>query len=80
MHSACILDADINEELVIKLRPEHFFRPAHQIIFESIRNLTQRNIPVDQISLADTLQSAGQLEAVGGRPYLAELADYSCAR
>ena len=78
--SACILDADINEELVIKLRPEHFFRPAHQIIFENIRNLTQRNIPVDQISLADTLQSAGQLEAVGGRAYLAELADYSFAR
>lgn len=78
--SACILDPDINEELVIKLRPEHFFRPAHRIIFEGIANLTQRNIPVDQISLADTLQAQGQLEAVGGRAYLAELADYSFAR
>lgn len=59
----------------MRLRPENFFRPAHRIIFEAIISLTNRHIPVDPIALADTLKSTGQLEAVGGRAYLAELAD-----
>ncbi len=77
--AACILNADILEEIVLKLKPEDFFRPAHRIIFESIVNLNARRIPVDQISLADNLNSIGQLDAVGGRSYIVELADNTFA-
>ncbi len=28
--AACMLDAEAVEELVLKLKPENFFRPAHQ--------------------------------------------------
>ncbi len=59
----------------MRIRPENFFRPAHRIIFETIQGLVSRRIPVDPISLADTLKAQGQLDAVGGRAYLAELAD-----
>jgi replicative DNA helicase len=72
--AACMLNGEITEEVVLRLRPENFFRPAHALIFEAIMSLTNRQIPVDPISLADTLKAMGQLEAVGGRPYIAELA------
>ena len=67
------------EEIILRLKPENFFRPAHRIIFEAVYDLTVRRIPVDPIALADTLQAKGQLEAVGGKAYLVELADNTFA-
>ena len=77
--AACMLNADILEEIAIKLKPENFFRPAHRIIFEAIMDLHTRRIPVDQISLADNLNASGQLDAIGGRSYIIELADNTFA-
>ena len=77
--AACILNSDILEEVMMKLKPDNFFRPAHRIIFEAIGDLHGRRIPVDQISLADNLNASGQLEAVGGRSYIVELADNAYA-
>ncbi|HIT45474.1 MAG TPA: replicative DNA helicase [Candidatus Aphodovivens excrementavium] len=77
--AACMLNQDAVEELVLKLKPENFYRPAHRIIFESVCDLNIRRIPVDQISLADTLTASGQLDAVGGKAYLIELADNTFA-
>ena len=47
--AACMLNADILEEIMLKLQPENFFRPAHRIMFEGVRDLHARRIPVDQI-------------------------------
>lgn len=77
--SACLLNGEAVEEIILRLQPENFFRPAHRIIFEAIYDLTVRRIPVDPISLADTLQAKGQLDAVGGKAYLVELADNAFA-
>lgn len=71
--AACMLSAEVAEDLVLKLKPENFYRPQHRVIFEGIISLTTRHMPVDPISLADTLAATGQLELVGGRPYLVEL-------
>ncbi|MEG0072647.1 MAG: replicative DNA helicase [Raoultibacter sp.] len=77
--AACVLNQDAITEVVTKLKPENFFRPAHQIIFAAMLELNTRHLPVDQISLADNLAAAGQLEAVGGKAYLVELADNTFA-
>ena len=77
--AACMLNGEAVEELVLKLKPENFFRASHRIIFESVTDLCLRRIPVDPIALADTLQAKGQLEAAGGKAYLAELADNTFA-
>ena len=77
--AACMLNPDAVEEVVARLAPEHFFRPAHQIIFSSILNLHLRNLPIDQISLAENLKAQGQLEAAGGKSYLLDLADNTFA-
>lgn len=73
--AACMLNAEAVEEVMLKLNPDSFYRPAHRIIFEAVCDLNNRRIPIDQISLADTLNASGQLDAVGGRAYLMELAD-----
>ena len=73
--AACMLNQEAVVELATLLKPENFFRPAHQRIFAGVLDLYTRNKPVDPISLADNLQAAGQLEAIGGRSYLVELAD-----
>lgn len=77
--AACMLNPDAVDEIATKLVPENFFRPAHQLIYAGILELNTRHIPIDQISLADRLAAEGQLEAVGGRPYLVELANNTLA-
>ena len=77
--AACLLDGDAVDEAVARLQPEHFFRGAHQLIFGAMKNLKDRNTPVDTISVADNLRGAGSLDAAGGRTYLLELADNTFA-
>lgn len=77
--AACMLNPDAVDEIATKLVPENFFRPAHQLIYTGILELNTRHIPIDQISLADRLAAEGQLVAVGGRPYLVELANNTLA-
>lgn len=77
--AACMLNQDAIDEVAAKLVPENFFRPAHQIIFRSMLDLHARNLPIDQISLAENLRAVGQLEAIGDKSYLVELADNTFA-
>jgi len=73
--AACMLSQDALSEIATKVKPGNFYRPSHQIIFAGIIDLHTRHIPVDQISVAENLKASGQLEAIGGRPYLVDLAD-----
>ena len=77
--AACMLTQEAIEEVAAKLVPDNFYRASHQRIYESMLDLYSRHIPIDHISLADNLKGAGQLEAVGGKTYLLELADNTFA-
>jgi replicative DNA helicase len=48
------------------LRPDHFYKPAHQHIFDAVTALYRSGNPVDTITVADELRRAGLLEQVGG--------------
>lgn len=52
------------------LKAEDFYRDAHRTIFEAIVSLTDRDEPVDAITLSDELRSRDQFDAVGGQMYL----------
>ena len=65
--AACLLSTGVFEEVSLKLKPESFFRPAHRIIFETMREMNSRSIPIDVISVSDNLKANGQLEAIGGQ-------------
>ena len=58
------------------LRAEDFYRESHRKIFRAMIELSDRNEPVDLITLSEFLKGRGDLEAVGGTAYLASLADF----
>ena len=57
------------------LAPDDFYREAHRKIFRAMLELTERNEPVDLVTLAEALRARGELQDVGGAAYLAELAE-----
>jgi replicative DNA helicase len=52
-----------------------FFRDAHRRIFERMSDLSERNQPIDLVTLKDALERTGELEEVGGPAYVASLVD-----
>ena len=52
---------------------QHFFNPAHSIIYSTLFRLWNNNKPVDLISVTSELIEHKQIEKVGGPSYLAEL-------
>src|SRR5437660_10763326 len=52
-----------------------FFRDAHRRIFDKMVALSERNDPIDFVTLREELGRSGQLEEVGGPAYIASLAD-----
>ena len=71
--SAMILSQDVLTECFTELTDQDFYIPSHRRIFEAIHTLFDRGAPSDPISLADYLNSQGELERVGGRSYLLDL-------
>ena len=70
---AMFLSLDAVEGALTQLQPEDFYRPAHARIFSAMSDLHSRSIPVDHLSVADRLESTGELEAAGGKPYLLDV-------
>jgi replicative DNA helicase len=54
---------------------QDFFRDAHRRIFEKMVGLTDRNEPVDLVTLKDELDRSGDLDEVGGPAYISALTD-----
>jgi replicative DNA helicase len=52
-----------------------FYSNANKQIFICMREMFEKNIPIDIITLADMLRKKGTLEEVGEETYLAELAE-----
>jgi replicative DNA helicase len=55
------------------IRPHHFYRQAHQRIFEAIEDLFSRGEPVDPITVCEELANRAALEEVGGRAFVHSL-------
>jgi len=70
---AMFLSPEAVEGALAMLQPEDFYRPAHARIFTAMSDLNMRSVPVDHLSIADRLESTGELEAAGGKTYLLDL-------
>jgi replicative DNA helicase len=60
-------------DILEQVKADDFYRESHRKIFSAMTELAQRNEPIDVITLGDELRKTGELEAVGGVPYLASL-------
>jgi replicative DNA helicase len=64
----------VNKVLEI-LTPEDFYRDAHRKIFESLIMLSEKDEPIDLLTLTNELQKRKHLEIIGGASYLTSLID-----
>ncbi len=63
----------IDSVLSYNITPSYFYKAANSAIYKSIIDLHERREPVDLITLTEELKLRGELDAVGGPYYLAEL-------
>ena len=55
------------------LKPESFYKEAHQKIFKTISDLNTREFPVDLYTVTEELRAHNELDSVGGPVYLTQL-------
>jgi replicative DNA helicase len=48
------------------LKPECFYVEAHQMIFQSMQSLQQKNMPIDMLTVVEELKMREYLDQVGG--------------
>ena len=70
---ALMIDKDAYLEVCDKLRPESFYEPRNQMVYEAIQKLSMDENPVDMLTVVDMLGKMGKLEDVGGPAYVADL-------
>ena len=56
-------------------KPEFFYEPKHQLIYETLSAMAERNDKVDLLTATSRLRDLNLLDKAGGAPYLQELLD-----
>lgn len=72
---AIFLSADALVEAMAYLAPEDFYKKAHQLIFQAMMDLNDRDEAIDIVTIKNILENQNQLEDIGGISYIAELAE-----
>jgi len=71
---ALLLSRDVVGQVAeLQMRVEHFYKPAHQHIYEAIRGLMANGHAVDIVTVSDELRRNGLLDDIGGAQALNEL-------
>jgi replicative DNA helicase len=69
-----LLEASALDKITDLVLPDDFYRQEHRLIYRQIVRLSEMAKPVDVITVAEALEIAGELDKVGGLPYLGSLA------
>ncbi len=69
-----MLDNAAWDQVADRLTDADFYRGDHRLIFQAIRELVEKGLPCDVVTLAEWLERKGQLEAASGFAYLGVLA------
>src|SRR6267143_1807521 len=72
---AILLDNNALNPAIEHLRPDDFFLDQHRRVFTQMIALGEVQQAIDLVTLTEELNRKGDLEASGGAPYLASLAD-----
>jgi len=71
--SALLAPGNVIGDCIERLSENHFYQPAHQIIFREMVALQNAAKPVDFISLTQALKDKGELDKAGGAAAISEL-------
>jgi replicative DNA helicase len=72
---AILLDNHALNTAVENLKSDDFFLQQHRLVFNQMVALGESQQAIDLVTLTESLHRVGELEASGGAPYLAALAD-----
>lgn len=72
-----LIDNQIMSDVLEKLNEEDFYQESHQYILSAMKLVYFEHKPLDLVTLADKLETEGNLEKSGGLTYLTELAQAS---
>ncbi len=70
---ALMLEKNALTAVIDILKPEVFYKEAHQIIYKAVQVLFSKTEPIDILTVTNQLKSDGKLEDVGGPYYIAQL-------
>jgi replicative DNA helicase len=65
-----LMSKDAISDVIEVMRATDHYRPAHQIVHETILDLYSRGEPADAVTVAAELTKRGDIGRVGGAPYL----------
>ena len=65
-----MLSKDAIADVLERIRPGDFYKPAHQAVYDAVLELYGRGEPADAVTVAAELERKGELRKVGGAPYL----------
>jgi replicative DNA helicase len=65
-----LLSKDAIADVVEMLKTNDFYRPVHSTIFDTVLDLYGRGEPADALTVAAALADSGDLQRIGGVPYL----------
>jgi replicative DNA helicase len=68
-----MLSADAANIALEVLKPDDFYKPAHQDMWEAVTALFDGNQPIDPITVADWLRKHERLDRVGGVTFITQL-------
>jgi replicative DNA helicase len=68
-------DWRVLDDLFSELEAGDFYAERHRVVFEAMRQLSQEQVPVDMVTLAERLRRDKKLDGMGGEAYLMDLAD-----
>lgn len=57
------------------LAAEDFYSETHRVLFRAMMRLYSKGDPIDQLTLLDELRGMGELDRIGGRPYIFQLVE-----
>ena len=70
---ALLIEPNCIDEAMDELVPSCFYGEKNRMVFEAMRSLRAESVALDLLSVSQKLKSQGNLEAVGGTMYLAQL-------
>ncbi len=70
-----LLDSEAVSDALEILKPEHFYKEAHQKIFDAMKTLVDRGQAVDIVTVSEELKKNNLLAQLGGEVYLTQLVD-----
>ncbi|MEK7128229.1 MAG: replicative DNA helicase [Patescibacteria group bacterium] len=68
-----MLRKDAMHEVEDMVHPESFYAEKHKMIFQAMLDLSNKNEPIDMLSLSTKLAEKKLLDNIGGNVYLAEI-------